>query len=341
MKMRILERAGAVRRSIGRFAAGLLLALPALGSAQLVTGLQGASGSAIGPDGALYVTEGAIGQLTRIDPVTGETTAVASGLPPSLPFVGIGGAIDVAFLDGTAYVLVTLVGEPAFGTPYRDGIYRVESASSFELIADLGAWSAANLPDTSFFLENGVQYAIDAFRGGFLVSDGHHNRVLEVRLDGSVSEFATFSNTVPTGLEVHGNTVYMAEAGPVWHLPEDGKLIAIDAKTGASTELASGARLAVDVERGLGRSLYLLSQGFWVPPNPDVSAEEQAGAPPLENTGSIYRVNPNGTVTQVGPSALNRPTSLEFIGGTAYVVTMAGEVWALPNLSSPPFGKNK
>jgi hypothetical protein len=82
-------------RSIGRFAAGLLLAFPALVNAQLVTGLQGASGSAIGPDGALYVTEGAIGRLTRVDPVTGATTTVADGLPPSL--IGIGGAIDVAF----------------------------------------------------------------------------------------------------------------------------------------------------------------------------------------------------------------------------------------------------
>jgi hypothetical protein len=31
----------------------------------LVTGLQGASGSTIGPDGALYVTEGAIGRISR------------------------------------------------------------------------------------------------------------------------------------------------------------------------------------------------------------------------------------------------------------------------------------
>ena len=33
----------------------------------LVDGLQGATGSTIGPDGALYVIEGAIGQITRID----------------------------------------------------------------------------------------------------------------------------------------------------------------------------------------------------------------------------------------------------------------------------------
>ena len=47
----------------------------------LATGLEGASGSTIGPDGALYVTEGAAGRISRVDPQTGEITTFASGLP--------------------------------------------------------------------------------------------------------------------------------------------------------------------------------------------------------------------------------------------------------------------
>ena len=47
----------------------------------LATGLQGASGSTIGPGGALYVTEGAAGRISRVDPQTGEITTFASGLP--------------------------------------------------------------------------------------------------------------------------------------------------------------------------------------------------------------------------------------------------------------------
>ena len=62
----------------------------------LVTGLQGATGSTIGPDGALYVTEGAVGRISRVDPQTGEKTTFASGLPKAI--IGIGGAIDVAFI---------------------------------------------------------------------------------------------------------------------------------------------------------------------------------------------------------------------------------------------------
>src|SRR5437667_7006174 len=80
---------------------------------RLVTGLQGAMGSTIGPDGALYVTEGAIGTISRVDPQTGEKTTFASGLPQRLPIgLSVGGAIDVAFIDYIAYLLVTLVNDP-------------------------------------------------------------------------------------------------------------------------------------------------------------------------------------------------------------------------------------
>ena len=39
------------------------------------------SGSTVGPDGALYVTEGAAGRVSRVDPQTGDITTFASGLP--------------------------------------------------------------------------------------------------------------------------------------------------------------------------------------------------------------------------------------------------------------------
>ena len=45
-----------------------------------------------------------------------------------------------------------------------------------------------------------------------LVTDGHLNWVLWVTLDSKLSEFMGFGNIVPAGLEVRGNTVYMAEA---------------------------------------------------------------------------------------------------------------------------------
>ena len=113
-----------------------------------------------------------------------------------------------------------------------------------------------NNPPTirQFFVPTGVQYALETYRGGFLVTDGHHNRVLRVTLDGEITEVIAFDDIVPTGLAVSGNTVYMAEAGPVPHLPQDGKVVAFEPKSPTATEVASGARLLVDVEFGRGRT---------------------------------------------------------------------------------------
>src|SRR5262245_44035078 len=193
---------------------------PLCANAQLVTGLAGASGSSIGPGGALYVTEGAAGRISRVDPKTGQVTTFASGLPPSI--AGIGGAIDVAFIGATAYALVTLVG-PDVGGSNIVGIYRVDTPNSFTVIADIGAFALSNPPKTSFDVPTGVQYSLEPYRGGFLVADGHHNRVLHVALNGEVREFIAFGNVVPTGLAVSGNTVYLAQAGPIPHLPGNGR----------------------------------------------------------------------------------------------------------------------
>jgi hypothetical protein len=317
----------AARAAMWSAAAFATLVLPSTAAAQLVTGLQGASGSAIGPGGALYVTEGAAGRISRVDPVSGEVTTLASGLPPSL--IGIGGAIDVAFIGSTAYALVTLVG-PDVGGSDVVGIYRVDGPDSFTVIADIGAFNLAHPPDTDFFVPTGVQYSIQTYRDGFLVADGHMNRILHVTRDGDISVFKAFGNIVPTGLAVRGDKVYMAAAGPVPHNPEDGVVISIDARSRGTAEIASGAPLLVDVEFGRGDALYALAQGIWTGPD--------EGFPADPVTGSLVRVNANGTFSVLA-TALNIPTSFEYIGNSWYVVTLTGDVWVIPDTSGPPFGK--
>ena len=294
---------------------------------RLVTGLQGAMGSTIGPDGALYVTEGAVGKISRVDPQTGEKTTFASGLPPSI--IGIGGAIDVAFIDNIAYVLVTLVSDPLFPSSNVDGIYRVDGPDSFTVVADIGAFNLANPPTIPFQVDvkTGLQFALQTYRGGFLVTDGHLNRVLRVTLDGEVTVSIAFDNIVPTGLEVRGNRVYVAEAGPVPHLPQDGKVVSFESGSPTATDVASGARLLVDVEFGPGNGLYALSQGIF-PVGGD------PGSPALPNTGALVKVNGGGTFTVI-TEPLDRPTSLEFIGHTAYVVNLTGEIWKIDGVSCP------
>ena len=296
----------------------------------LVTGLEESQGSAVGPGGDLFVTANLTGSIWRIDPRTGARTLFATGLPPRNPAPDFQGAgvTDVAFIGSTAYALVTGVGEDLGGSDIV-GIYRVDSPTSFTVVADIGAWSIDNPPIPAFFVPTGVQYAIENYRGGFLVTDGHHNRVLRVTLDGDITEVIAFEDLVPTGLAVSGNSVYLNQAGPIPHLPENGKVMALDVRSGTATEVASGIRLAVDVEFGRGRTLFALSQGFWDGPF--------EGAPANPNTGALMRVNDDGTVTTV-VDGLDRPTSMEIIGNTAYVVTLGGEVWTVDDIAQPPFG---
>jgi sugar lactone lactonase YvrE len=290
------------------------------------------SGSTIGPDKALYVTDGPGGRVLRVDPETGAVTTFASGLPPAIPDVGIGGAIDVTFVGRTAYVLVTLVG-PALGQPdVVDGIYRIEKDGSATAIADIGAWSIENPPATDFFVASGVQYAMHKFRGGFVVTDGHHNRVLRVTRGGEISQMIAFGNIVPTGLDVHGKRIYMGQAGPIPHLPQDGKVVTFTPKS-AATQVASGAPLIVDVEFGPCRELYALSQGIWDLP----VIPENEGAPASPDTGRLLRVSEDGTFASL-VEALDRPTSLEFIGKTAFVITLTGKVLRIDNAGRPPLG---
>ena len=330
---KLLLLAAAVVGMVTPFAAS---AAPSGGNPTLLlTGLEGGSGSTVGPGGALYVTEGAAGRISRVDPETGDITTFASGLPKSI--IGIGGAYDVAFIGGTAYALVTLVGSDVGGSDIV-GIYRVDGPDTFTVIADIGAFSSSNPPKTSFFVPTGVQYALETYRGGFLVTDGHHNRVLRVTLGGEVTELIAFDNIVPTGLEVSGDTVYLAEAGPVPHLPEDGKVVSFRPGSPTATEVASGGRLLVDVEFsdvefGRSRNLYALSQGVFPVGAPD-------GAPALPNTGKLLKVNGDGTFTVVA-EALDRPTSLEFIGSTAYVVTLGGEIWKFDSVAGPRYGGSR
>jgi len=284
---------------------------------RLVSGLQGTIGSVIGPDGALYVPEALLGRITRVDPRTGHTSTFADGLPPRLlPF---GGAMDVVFVGRTAYALVTLV-SPDVGGTNVDGIYRIDSPHHSTVIADIGQWSIDHPPKTDFMVVSGLQYALERVAGGFLVSDGHHNRVLRVTDDGHISELIAFDNVVPTGMALDGHTLFVTEVGPVPYKPQDGKVVAVNRNTGNAHEIASGYSVMTDVERVRHHGLFAISQGD--SPGPDV----QPADPAKPHTGRLLRVNCNGSLT-VLVDKLNLPTSLSFVGDDALILTLTGQVW--------------
>jgi hypothetical protein len=315
------------RRLLLLIGSALLLALvPATASAhhpppgtdpvRVVTGLGSGMGSTIGPDGALYVASPASGVISRVDPRTGAVTTFASGLP-TRP-AGGGGVFDVAFRGRTAYALVTFVSADVGGTSV-DGIYRVDGPSTFTLVADIGAYATADPPSTDYFVPTGVQFALEPYKHGFVVSDGHHNRVYQVGLDGTVSVRIALDNVVPTGMAVKGSTVYLAESGPLPHLPQDGKVVAFGPRASTTTTVAAGGPLMVDVEWAGGHRLYALAQGDW----PLGGVE---GSPAAPGTGRLYEVGRHGALNLVA-DGLDQPTSFQVVHGTAYVVTLTGEVW--------------
>ncbi len=294
------------------------------------------TGSTIGPDGALYVTDGNAGEVLRINRRNGQESTYATGLPPKA-FQGqdIGGPVDVAFLGPRAYVLVTLVSGLIFDEPFdngnpnaKNGLYRIERDGSATLIADLGQWSADHPPEPAFFVDTGVHFAMEPYWGGFLVTDGHHNRVLWVSPHGSILEVATFENVVPTGLETIAGFVFVSQMGPIPHTPEDGKIL-VGAAGWQPFEIASGASMLIDVERGPRGRLYGLSQGQW-----DGVGE---GSRALPNTGRLVVVGRHGELSPVVDGrgqelVLDRPVSVEFVGNTAYVVSVTGDVYRIKGL---------
>lgn len=287
----------------------------------LVTGIAGGSGSTIGPGGDLYVPEAAAGRIARIDRRTGEVSTFAEGLPPLIPAFGTGGVMDVEFVGRTAYVIVTLVGAEVGGDPDNlVGLYRIDGYDSHTVIADVGAWSAANPPSSPWYVPTGVQYSIEYVHGGFLVADGHHNRVLRITLDGAISEVIAFGNVVPTGMAISGGRVLLAQAGPTPHLPDEGRLIAFEPRAPVADDIAAGAPLLVDVEVGPDHRIYALSQGHFTPGNPE-------GAPADHDTGTLVVVDGGGFRSVVGD--LDQPTSMEIVGSTVYIVTLGGEIWTV------------
>ena len=292
------------------------------------------SGSTIGPDGALYVTNGTAGTLVRIDPRTGSETVVGRGLPRGV--IGIGGAIDVAFLGHRAYVLVTFAGADVGVPEAVMGLYRLERSGRFTVFADLGTWSSAHPPaDPDWSVGQGVQYSLEVWRQGFVVADAHLGRLMRVDRRGRVSELMAFDSTdsVPTGLEVADGKVLVATAGPIPHLPSDSAISAVR-RDGSTTvvgrwaaDYAGDRGLIVDVEQGRHHRLYGLLQGHWdLEPTPD-----NEGFPAAPNTGEIVVVERDSTFTTV-IGGLDQPTSLEVVGRAGFVVTVTGTILRVDDL---------
>jgi hypothetical protein len=145
-----------------------------------------------------------------------------------------------------------------------------------------------------------------------------------VSKDGTeITVLKQFNDVVPTGLAKLGNTIFLAELGPVPETPDTGKVVSFGLHAthplAPAHEVAAGVSMIVGTKLGSHGKLYALSQGI-------APAGIQPGQPASPNTGRLLRVNYDGTFT-ILIDKLDQPASLNFVCNTAYIVTLTGEVW--------------
>jgi hypothetical protein len=172
------------------------------------TGLTSPRGLTFGPDGLLYVAEAGVGggdvpsdirpgckeffnvyspyragysgRVLRVRR-NGTTEVVVDGLPSATDGTGVSfGPTDVAFIDGTLYVLIEMGGCSHALPENLPAILRVNPDGSTTNVANLNAWLAANEP---FFInDNSDPTQTDFEPGGVfhsMFADGRYLYVVE------------------------------------------------------------------------------------------------------------------------------------------------------------------
>lgn len=321
---------------------------PPSAGTKIAEGLQGTIGATVGPDGALYVAEagtggdtevtppedfpadepvptfGLTGRVSRIDPETNARTTVASGIGSLGGPEGAGGAVDVAFMGNTMYVLTTGSANEFGQEDWPNGIYRA-SGSNIELVADISAFNDANpveFPDAG---PGGNPFALDVRGNEFIVTDGNFNRILRVSNTGTISILHAFDNVVPTGIEA-GSTgpILMTQFSSFPHTADKSFVVSVAMPSGTVATVAGGFAQLIDVENGPGGT-YVLQFG---------STDTSPDGDPF--SGKILTLS--GSTLSPLVTGFMLPTSLDFSGDTAYVTTLLGEVWQIENFSTvePP-----
>lgn len=310
----------ACSRSTCRAAAALLAAtigaLPLAAQADvgagvtIASGLANPRGIAFAPNGALYVAEsglggggpcipspvapvprcyGTTGSIARILP-EGGFVRTATGLPSlALPSGSAeGGPGKLAFHGMTAYVTMTLGGDPSVVRPSLDGkgdlfgkLLRVTPSGQWQVVGDPAAHEVAFNPAGGPIDAN--PYGVLAQPGRRIIADAGANALIEVLANGRTRTFAVPARiptppgapggreTVPTAV-VEGpdgalyvglltSAPWFVGTSPVLRIESDGSNI---------STYASGFTAVIDIAFDAGGALYVLeiASGL-VPPNPN------------------------------------------------------------------------
>lgn len=292
----------------------------------IASGLDNPRGFAWGPDGLLYVALAGsgdeTGQVVKIE--DGEATVVVDGMHSDVAQNGsVEGVAAVDFLDNEMYFLEQGGGATHSFPDQPAGVYKADEDGNPVLVADVGAWVAANL--TKVHSEEGDAYNMIAGTDGLYVVMANPDAILEVKPDGSISLVADLAkdrqHEVVTGLAVDRfGSLFVGTLSPYPFSDGTAKVFKIT-KRGVISDYWTGLTATTSLAIGPTGRIYAL----------EMTTGNTNEKPNNPNSGMVVRRSGSDGMV-VSQDGLNFPIAMRFDpDGALYVsgpaVGGTGEGW--------------